>query len=875
MISNADLTADKQAWLLNAVKSGTITFGQGIDEINKTLNRMDVSAGNCSSIPQLSNDEQIRLLTAVKNRELTIDEAWEAAQCGKPTLQEPSKPETMPENIQINFSVYKLNLYRRQKRVLMIDYNLRLLYNIEKGIIKKQFSFKSIKSCEHVEGQKISISFLEHHDYELEATSAEDRMKIIKLLNQIIKNNIYETHQTHGSNSYTPQPETGVIKEGQLELQKGGLASVKWNRYCVELRKGELSFQRLNLGDLSEQLGLTPNVIYLSDGNASVHKEVGNGSFTVITKKNCYLFRIPVTDQLQSTEDVTTCRNEWIDSIDKCCLHWKRLSQFLGENNLTDALPSIPKEPADQTMSKQSDLPANSKLEEGKEQKKGAETEGEEGTEPPSAVKKAAGEWPLERVAQKENTEKEAEEELASAVKKTIVESSLERVAQNVDAGKEAEEGKRTGLTFGVKETAVESSLERVALPVVTQRLPDPMLHPPPPPAPAIPAPPPLLPKKSRSIIKKMKAFHWDVVAPEKIQKSIWGQSNAAKIQLHYPRLVEQFSTQDILTHSVNDFSTHQQILLNHKVAHNFNIFLRSFPVKVSELRGKLLIIQEENGGLSNEHIASLRRYVPTPNDIEKYKTYKGSQADLHIVDQYMMEMCNISYLSHRLDLILSMRELPVTVSDLQPLIRQKIKACSQLLDSKLFVSVLEYLLAVGNFLNTNAGKAKAKGFCLSSLTKVVQLRGKDRKFTLLHALVEQITSQEPALTNFPQELTEFEEVPGDSIKGLIAEVDVLKSDLTKTGQHKKLFKPKNKMCSDAQFYKGLKALIQKYEAELSDLTKQCDEMKKLYNSVLVKFGEPQNRDSQELFEWISSFIKDFRRAVADRRNYKLETTQT
>ncbi|XP_041061239.1 protein diaphanous homolog 2 [Carcharodon carcharias] len=817
MTSNADLTAEKQAWLLNAVKSGKLTFGQGIDEINKILLRMDVSAGNSGSMPQLSNDEQIRLLNAVKNRELTIDEAWEVAQSGKPALQEPSKPDTMPENTQYNFSVYKHNRYRRQKRVLMIDYNSRLLCNIEKGIIKKQFSFKSIKSCEHVEGQKISISFLRHHDYELEATSAEDRIKIIQLVNQIIQNNINATHPTRERDSFTPQQETEVIKEGQLELQKGGLASVKWNRYCVQLHKGELSFQRLNLGDANEQLGLTPNVIYLSDGNASVHKEVGSGSFTVITKKNCYLFRIPVTDQLQSTEDLTKCRDEWIDAIDKCCLHWKRLSQsqtqLLIENNLIEVIPDIPstKEPPYQTVLKQPNLSATSNLEGEKEQK--------------------------------EDAEKEAEEE-----------------------GME--------LTSAVKKTAVELPLEKATLSLVTQCLPGPTVPVPPLPALAIPVPPQLLLKKSSGMIKKTKAFHWDVVAPEKIQKSIWGQSNTAKIQLHYPRLLEQFSTQDILTHPVNDFSTHQQILLNHKVAHNFNIFLKSFPIKVSELRGKLLIIQEENGGLSNEHIASLRRYVPTPNDIEKYKTYKGSQADLHVVDQYMMEMCNIPHLSDRLDLILSIREFPETVDDLQPLIRQKIKACSQLLESKLFVSVLEYLLAIGNFLNTNAGKEKAKGFYLSSLTKVVQLRGKDRKFTLLHALVEQITSQEPALTNFPQELTEFEDVPGDSIKGLIAEVDVLKNDLMKIIQYGKLFKPKNKMYSDGQFYKGLKVIIQKYEAELSDLTKQRDEMKKLYSSILVKFGEPQDRDSQELFGWISSFIKDFRRAVTERRSYKLETTQ-
>lgn len=44
---------------------------------------------------------------------------------------------------------------------------------------------------------------------------------------------------------------------------------------------------------------------------------------------------------------------------------------------------------------------------------------------------------------------------------------------------------------------------------------------------------------------------------------------------------------------------------------------------------------------------------------------------------------------------------------------------CQQLWACESFVSVLEYLLAVGNYLNQNAGKDRAKGFRLSSLTKV------------------------------------------------------------------------------------------------------------------------------------------------------------
>lgn len=44
---------------------------------------------------------------------------------------------------------------------------------------------------------------------------------------------------------------------------------------------------------------------------------------------------------------------------------------------------------------------------------------------------------------------------------------------------------------------------------------------------------------------------------------------------------------------------------------------------------------------------------------------------------------------------------------------------------------------------------------------QLTQLRGSDKKFTLLNALVEQIMLHEPCLAAFTQELAEFETVPG------------------------------------------------------------------------------------------------------------------
>lgn len=52
---------------------------------------------------------------------------------------------------------------------------------------------------------------------------------------------------------------------------------------------------------------------------------------------------------------------------------------------------------------------------------------------------------------------------------------------------------------------------------------------------------------------------------------------------------------------------------------------------------------------------------------------------------------------------------------------------------------------------------------CLTpaSTSQLSQFRGRDKNFTLLHALVEQIMLREPCLAAFTQELAEFETVPG------------------------------------------------------------------------------------------------------------------
>ncbi|XP_048098160.1 formin-like protein 6 isoform X2 [Alosa alosa] len=792
---------------------------------------------------------QLSIMNKVKSGELSIDDAIDQARKNNLELfQQKEKQAT-----QYNFSVHKFNRYRWQKRVLQVDFNTKMVCSIEKGIIKRQLPFACVKNCHDGTGTKFSISFKGRHDYELEATSMQEKQKMLQLVSQIIHSNIYSQSADRLEDVYQMPPDPKSLRQGQLLLQKGGMASFKWKRYEAHLHAGQLTLLSTNDGDAVSSSTL-PIVIHFSDGKARVETSHSFDTFTLHTHCSAYQFRVPMTDVMK-TADIQTERDSWVQAIGKLCMNWKCCSQ--SEPMYAD----LKKLRASRTVT-------------------GLLQHSEDG-----------------------------------AFSGTLLPSTEE-----VSDGEES-----TALSsvraFPLPPTpALAKPCSPVCLPTMPSASPlysD--LHPVAP-SPPVPAPPPL-PRKKPLPEDRTKAFHWDLLPQDKIDKSFWTHGVSGKAKIDTFLLFEQFKVKvsENVADSV-DSSHHIEIMLNQKIAHNFtqalsglqlatpnmatpskvakpqarpglrvgqseaysltapnlyttyydydyhytNIFLKSFPVQPKELREKLCIIHEKDGGLSDEQIASLRRYVPTVEDVEMYKSYKGVASDLHIVDQYMLEMCNISFLSSRLDLLLTLRELPITMEDLEPLINQKIRMCQQLIGSQTFVCVLEYLLAVGNYLNEHAGKDKAKGFRLSSLIKLSQLRGVERHVTLLHALAEQIVLHEPGLATFPSELAEFDTVPGASIKGLTAEIDVVKNELQKALQYKKSYTKKNPIPQHPKFSKDLKAAIEKYNMDLQQLTKKSEEMRKIYSDILVKFGEAADQDSQELFGWVCQFITEFKKAHAE-----------
>lgn len=589
----------------------------------ENLSRID---RHTEDLPRLSNEMQLSIMNKVKSGELSIEDALnEARKDRTELLKQRSLAEEEQQPSQYNFSVHKHGRYRWQKRVLQIDFKTKMLCSIEKGIIKQQLPFTVVKSCDDGVGSRFSISFRGHQDYELEATSLEDKHKMIQLVNQIIYQNIYSDSE-EGNAEACKQPQASQsLREGVLLLHRGGLASLKWVKYEVQLHPGQLTLVPIRRrGPADDEVTLSgpvSTVVHLSDGNTSVQKPNGSDTFTLVTHKNEYQFRVPVPDHTTAPGAVQQERDAWVEAIDKLCSDWKRKSRseqaFVETKNLQQLCIAEDTEDTDLESSSEFGSGNMSHVCPPVDNTSGLSA-GDEAQSSPSADKPKPAPKPR-------SAGKAAVQVMGPDVSPPVPSPTSPKVAALSSPASPQPSPAHTVLTSS---STVPESLPLESAPSNVKE----------PSPPGIPVPPPLPPKVN---LKKpcTKAFHWDVVGSEKIAKSFWIQESTRRIEIDTSRLCEQFAVKDLGTSGVAELINTHHIMLNQKIAHNFNIFLKSFPVQPGELKDKLFIVNEEDGGLSDEHITSLRRYVPTMDDVEMYKSHKGPVSDLHIVDQYMLEV--------------------------------------------------------------------------------------------------------------------------------------------------------------------------------------------------------------------------------------------
>jgi len=193
--------------------------------------------------------------------------------------------------------------------------------------------------------------------------------------------------------------------------------------------------------------------------------------------------------------------------------------------------------------------------------------------------------------------------------------------------------------------------------------------------------------------------------------------------------------------------------LVDHRRAHNICIELAGIRLPFPVIRTALAAM--ETDGLGAEQLGALARAVPDAEERAALTAYLGGTHPAHpgladvdrlgACERYFVEVMDLPRLGPRITCAAFAAGFGATADRAAGQLRALASAAAALTESTAFASLLAAVLALGNHLNAGTHRGSAAGFRLDTLLKLADVKGADRKTSLLHFVLAQLVRSEEA----------------------------------------------------------------------------------------------------------------------------------
>ncbi|XP_051995096.1 delphilin isoform X1 [Xyrauchen texanus] len=393
---------------------------------------------------------------------------------------------------------------------------------------------------------------------------------------------------------------------------------------------------------------------------------------------------------------------------------------------------------------------------------------------------------------------------------------------------------------------------------------------PPPPPLPPPCVPPPLpksSPQKSDSSHMSVKRLRWEQV--ENSEGTIWGQleedSDYDKLSdmVKYLDLELHFGTQknpeplpQTETFKKKDFVE----ILSHKKAYNASILIAHLKLSPGELRQVLMTMSSER--LEPPHIKQLLLYAPDDDEVKQYAQYRDDPSKLSEPDQFVLQMLSVTEYKTRLKSLHFKTTLQEKTEEMRGAYDCIFKASLELKNSRKLAKILEFVLAMGNYLNNGQPKTnKTTGFKINFLTELSTTKTVDGKSTFLHILVKSLCQHFPGVLDFGKELMTVLQAAKVNQKNITSDFN----DLHATIQDIRLACQKMPTSAEDRFAVVMSGFLENIHPAVQSLESLQQRAMEEFCKVASFFGEDGKAATTESFFGIfAEFIAKFERALND-----------
>ncbi|XP_072791895.1 delphilin [Taeniopygia guttata] len=394
---------------------------------------------------------------------------------------------------------------------------------------------------------------------------------------------------------------------------------------------------------------------------------------------------------------------------------------------------------------------------------------------------------------------------------------------------------------------------------------------PPPPPPPPVPCVPPLhrglLHRRSDSNHMSVKRLRWEQV--ENSEGTIWGQlgedsdydklSDMVKyldLELHFgtqkptkPTLMpENFKKKDVVE------------ILSHKKAYNTSILIAHLKLSHVELRQILMTMETDR--LEPSHIKQLLLYAPDGEEVQRFQSFRENPGKLSEPDQFVLQMLSVPEYKTRLRSLHFKSTLQEKTEEIKASYECICKASLELKSSKKLAKILEFVLAMGNYLNNGQPKtSKTTGFKINFLTELNTTKTVDGKSTFLHILAKSLSQHFPELLGFAKDLPTVPLAAKVNQRTLTAELKDLHSTV---GDIQKACHSMPASAED-RFAVVMSSFLESAQPAMRSLDDLQHKAMEEFSKVLSFFGEDSKMTTSEAFFGIfAEFMSKFERALSD-----------
>ncbi|EYC30267.1 hypothetical protein Y032_0005g2547 [Ancylostoma ceylanicum] len=390
---------------------------------------------------------------------------------------------------------------------------------------------------------------------------------------------------------------------------------------------------------------------------------------------------------------------------------------------------------------------------------------------------------------------------------------------------------------------------------------------PPPPPGlggpprpPAEPAIPDFLPaKKKRTVDVPMRKFPWtgSAINPRSLHRDcFWATTSEDSLANDslLEQLKEKFSTSKPGPKGGDTLKTMKpakkvkqpQIVKDEKILQALAILQGS--VKLSHKQWRKGLLKVDDSLLSANTLQQLRTALPPLDVIKKLSEAEPSMLEeMPEGEQFLASLASIKALPLRLDLIIFKLRFQEILNDLKPGISSVMEACDEIRRSRGFKTFLELVLLFGNFMGQSSKTYKDTfAFEMNVLTKLMDTKDVDNKFTLLHYMVDSMRKFDAKNARFAQEdfyhCIAASRVNGDELeKGVAA----LRQNVTKLDNCLKTYQ---KQCDDDAFIEVMAPFLAKAQAELDITETMHNKMKSDWASFTKYYAFDAKKYPMEQF---------------------------